>query len=101
MIAIDNSFSLGTISQLIELGCDVNAKDVDGNTALTSSMYIDNQPAFEILLSQGARVDIEDNDGQTVKSLCIEDNLTKFIALLKKREEGEQLATSELLASKG
>ena len=63
MIAIDNSFSLSTISQLIELGCDVNAQDVDGNTPLHSSMYIDNQPAFEILLSQGARVDVEDNEG--------------------------------------
>ena len=63
MIAVDNSFSLATISQLIDLGCDINAKDVDGNTALHSSMYFDNEPAFEILLSRGAKADIEDNEG--------------------------------------
>ena len=38
MIAVDNSFKLDTISQLIELGCNVNAQDGDGNTPLHTSV---------------------------------------------------------------
>jgi len=46
MIALDNSFSAKTISQLIDLGCDVNARDEDGNTPLHSSVYCENDAAF-------------------------------------------------------
>ena len=63
MIAVDNSFSLGTISELIDLGCDVNAKDNDGATPLHTSALLENAELFKTLLSKGADVDIEDNDG--------------------------------------
>ena len=96
MIALENSFTLKTISELIDLGCDVNAQDLDGNTPLHSSVLFENESAFKELLSKGARVDIEDNEGQSVKSLIEEDKLTKFIALIR---TNEQLATSELLTS--
>jgi len=94
MIALDNSFSLMTISSLIDLGCDVNAKDSDGNTPLHSSVYCENESAFKELLSKGANADIKDNEGQTVRNLVEEDKMTKFMALIR---SNSQLATSELL----
>ena len=83
MIAVDNSFSLATISLLIDLGCDVNAKDTDGNTPLHTSALIEDESVFKALLYKGADVDIEDNDGQNVRSLCEEGKLTNLIELIK------------------
>ena len=92
MIAVDNSFSLETISLLIDLGCDVNAKDTDGNTPLHTSALLENESVFKTLLSKGADVDIEDNDGQNVRSLCEEGNNVNLIALIKANDG--QLAES-------
>ena len=69
MIAIDNSFSLGCIDQLIELGCDVNAKDNDGYTPLHTSALLESEEMFKKLLSHGADPKIKDNEGVDVEEL--------------------------------
>ena len=69
MIAIDNSFSLGCIDQLIELGCDVNAKDNDGYTPLHTSALLESEEMFKKLLSHGADPKIKDNEGIDVEEL--------------------------------
>lgn len=69
MMAVDANFSSITISRLIDLGCDVNAKCEDGMTALHKSIWVENIDNYRVLLERGANPDIEDNDGDTAKSL--------------------------------
>ena len=60
MFAVDNSFSSDTISELIQLGCDVNAQGEDGITALHTSIWCDNKETFKLLLKNGADIDLKD-----------------------------------------
>ena len=82
MIAVDYSFSVETIKKLIALGCDVNAKDVDGNTSMHTAAYCENFEAFKCLFENGADPDQEDNDGLSVKTLCKDDGLADYKQLL-------------------
>ena len=72
MIAVDNGFSPKTVEKLIELGCDVDAQDADGNTALHTTVYTENFKLFQCLIASGANPLKTDNDGLDTKSLCIE-----------------------------
>ena len=67
MIAVQYNFSEATISELIELGSDVNAVDADGSTSLHHAVIMNDEDSsiFKLLLSKGADPDIEDNDGET------------------------------------
>ena len=78
MIAIDNNFSLETVKKLVELGCDVNASDSDGNTPLHTAAWTENIQIFEYLISSGADPLKPDNDGLDVKALCTEQGLKEF-----------------------
>ena len=60
MFAVDNSFSSDTISELIQLGCDVNAQGEDGMTALHTSIWCDNKETFKLLLKNGADIYLKD-----------------------------------------
>ena len=82
MIAVDNSFSLKTLKKLIDLGCDVDAQDADGNTALHTAVYTENLPIFECLIASGASPLKADSDGLDVKALCAEQGLTEFSNLI-------------------
>ena len=91
MHSIDNNYSKETIKALIDLGCDVNASDKYGMTALHKSYWCENEENFKLLLSSGADHEIADNEGDTAKSLADENpafkkSLTKIL--------GDQLATS-------
>ena len=83
MIAIDYSFSQETIQKLIDLGCDVNAKDVDGNTPMHTAAYTENFEAFKCLLDNGADPLIKDNEGLSVKELCLDEGLAEYRQLLE------------------
>ena len=82
MIAVDYSFSEETIKKLIDLGCDVNARDVDGNTPMHTAAYCENFEAFKCLFENGADPLQEDNDGLSVKVLCKDDGLAEYKQLL-------------------
>ena len=91
MIAIDNSFSLECIDQLIELGCSVNAQDNDGYTALHTSALLESEAMFKKLLQHGADPKIKDNEGMDVEQLCKENGYKNLWEMIN--ADG-QLATS-------
>jgi SH3/ankyrin repeat-containing protein len=70
MFACSWKFSDATVSELIKLGSEVNARDEDGMTSLHHSYWCDNESSFELLLSKGANPDQEDEEGDTVRSLA-------------------------------
>ena len=45
-IAVENEFSIELIDELVKLGCNLDAKNVDGITPLHSAMYSENLPVF-------------------------------------------------------
>ncbi|XP_067661174.1 serine/threonine-protein phosphatase 6 regulatory ankyrin repeat subunit B-like isoform X2 [Haliotis asinina] len=53
------------IECLLEAGCDINAQDEDGNTALHLACTHSNVEATRLLLSSGADVTLEDVDEET------------------------------------
>ncbi|KJV71058.1 ankyrin repeat family protein [Orientia tsutsugamushi str. UT76] len=50
----------------------VNSKYKDGTTALSVALKYKNLPIAEILLSNGANVNAQDNDGHTALHLVVE-----------------------------
>lgn len=69
-IAVENEFSVELIDELVKLGCNLDAKNVDGITPLHSAMYNENSPVFQKLISLGANPDVADNQGETVRDQC-------------------------------
>ena len=70
MFSVDADFSAKTIKKLIELGCEVNAKDEDGMTPLHKSYWSENSENFKMLLENGADPEIEDNTGDKCSELA-------------------------------
>ena len=58
------------MQKLIDLGCEVNAQDKDGMTALHKSYWLDNPDNFRLLLKNGADPEIEDNDEDSCNKLA-------------------------------
>ena len=50
MLAVEANFSTQTLVRLIQLKCDVNAKDVDGMTCLHKAIWCESLQIFETLL---------------------------------------------------
>ena len=73
MLAIDCSFSIKTITKLLELGSGINEQGDDKMTPLHKALILENKPVFELLLSKGADPDLKDNFGETVREAA-EDN---------------------------
>lgn len=48
----------------------MNAQDNYGTTPLHAALFSENEELFEKLASLGARTDIPDEDGKTVRELC-------------------------------
>ena len=53
------------IRKLLELGVDVNAADVEGNTPLHSLPNAEHRPLAQLLLENGADVYKKNNNGQS------------------------------------
>ena len=54
-----------TVLELISMGCDVNARDVYGSTALIYAVAAHKEEIVKTLLSHGADVNLTDDDGGT------------------------------------
>ena len=76
-IAVEAGFSGQTITDLVNLGCDINAQTVDGTTPLHAAMLNENEEMFKQLADLGANPDIEDESGDTVREQCNK-RYTKF-----------------------
>ena len=79
MLAVDNRFSIETISELISMGSDVNASDAEGMTSLHNSTILGDEKTFKLLLESGANPDIEDQDGDVVRKMVEDEPKLKTI----------------------
>jgi len=93
MFAVQYNFSHTVISELIEIGCDVNAVDNDGCSCLHHSVYCNENDSstFKLLISKGADPELADNDGETGRSIANENPKYKNAFDIV---EGQELAIS-------
>jgi ankyrin repeat protein len=54
-----------TITKLVRHGCDINAKNIYGNSALNIACYHGFLDIIEFLIKQGSKVNLQDNNGNT------------------------------------
>lgn len=71
---IINKFSIEKLQNLLELGSDVNAKDIYGNTPLHVALNpnVCNMNLVKLLLKHGASVHNQNNDGQTPLHITVQ-----------------------------
>jgi len=70
MVAVENNFSASTLLKLIDLGCDVNAKNTqDEMTCLHSAFELGYHDIFRLLLEHGANPNLQ-AEGESVIELC-------------------------------
>jgi ankyrin repeat protein len=58
------------VKYLVELGCDVNAQDSRGYTALGGAAFRGNNEMVKYLIGRGAKVDIVAKDGNTITDMA-------------------------------
>ena len=54
-----------TVKLLLDKGADPNAKDKDGNSALTAAAWVNNLDVVKLLVAKGAAADVPDGEGFT------------------------------------
>lgn len=59
------------IKLILEIGADINAKDINGYTSLHFASQEANDDCVSILLQNNATVNIQDNNGNTPVWVCI------------------------------
>lgn len=72
------------IKQLLASGADVNAKNIQGVTALMWASYFNNTKAMQLFMDAGADVNTKDNEGYTALIIAAEKNNVNAIKLLIK-----------------
>lgn len=71
-----------TLQALIERGCDVNAKNFDGRTALHVMVARNRFECVVTLLAHDADIDVLDKDGNSALHLAIEKKLVNIVQCL-------------------
>lgn len=67
LLAVDCEFSFETLKYLLAQGCDINAQEENGRTALHYALDLENKALIKFLIENGADINIEDNEGSSVK----------------------------------
>ena len=78
---VNAEFNEDLVNLLLERGADVNAKDLDGWTAL---MHTDSVNVARMLLNRGVNVNEKSIDGETALGLSIDDNSLDMVKELIK-----------------
>jgi WD40 repeat protein/TPR repeat protein len=73
---------LGAVNDLIKIGADVNAPDLDGRPALSVAIWTGRADIAEALLSAGANIDSKDLDGDTPLSYAVLTRDSELVDLL-------------------
>lgn len=71
---------------LIKNGLDINKQDIDGNTALFTLSQANQAKSIKILLEQGAKLDIKNNDNKTamdVATLEMKDYFSPYQCIMR------------------
>ena len=106
--AIDDD-DVEAVNEAIEAGADVNARDVDGKTALMSAAEGGHTAIVKALIDKGANIEAVDNEGNTALILAergghsatakvITDALTEKIAIEANNKLQEAIASNNLAA---
>lgn len=72
----DDDIGSRRLKQLIELGSDIEIADEVGMTAIMHAVYCSSAPAFGVLASAGARVDLKSAKGDTILHLAVAPEFT-------------------------
>ena len=75
--------SKNAIDLLLDLGADINAKDIDGKTILSYAVTSGSERIIKKLLMRGADKEIKDENGKKCIDLAIENNNIEIINLLQ------------------
>ena len=67
LLAVDCEFSIKTLKYLVDHRCDINAQEENGRTALHYALDLENKQLIKTLIEMGADINIEDNEGSSVK----------------------------------
>jgi ankyrin repeat protein len=82
MLAVESSYGRNEVpSLLIEKGADLNAVDLEGNTALMIAIDRNNNEAVELLLAHKAAISPRNKEGRTALHLASDGLRTKMVAL--------------------
>lgn len=83
---VDMASRLIMVSSLIKAGVDVNRRVDHGRSAIFSVIPDDKVEMFQLLVDNGAKLDIKDDSGQTLLDWVWKYNAQKIAAFLKDRE---------------
>ena len=67
---------------MIQNGADVNAADNDGNTPLMHSVISENVKVIEILIENGANIEVKNAEGKTAYELAQEQGVSEDLLTL-------------------
>ncbi len=67
LLAVDCEFSFKTLKYLLDHGCDINAQEENGRTALHYALDLENKDLIKFLIENGADINLEDKEGSSVK----------------------------------
>jgi len=95
---IENKLEL--VKKLIEIGANVNTVEMSGATPLLHSVRINNLEMALLLVNNDASVDLKDNNGESVVSELVLNNIEDlFYIVLKKCKRPIQYYFSDLDAA--
>ncbi len=76
---------LNMVRSLTKVGCDVNAKNIDGQTPLMAATQYGRAEIIHFLLDKGADVRATDVYGQTALDIASKKGLQNIVELLERR----------------
>ena len=74
--------SVGIISYLIDIGCDINAKGIEGETALILATKTNNINSLELLIHKRCDINIKDNKGITALHYAAQKGFSEAVEIL-------------------
>ena len=93
---------LEAVKVLVELGADVNATNMSGQTAMHNAAFLGEDEIIQFLADNGAEVDVEDEFGQTPWTMArgiIPSEVTLFV--VSRGRYGIYESTADLLLELG
>ncbi len=79
--AIDNK-DLDAINFILEIGGNIDTKDINGNTPLIYSIAMAQEPFAVFLIKNNADINLMNKNGQTALSIAKQNNLTSIVQII-------------------